>query len=388
MTTKFQMDFVQFLLYFVIITGLILFFLLLYYRRQYRGSKWLAFFILAFPLNFLNYTLVLYLYRNFEGFTLMRIPVLYSLGLLFWLYVQSILRPTFCIRAEHWWIFMPFILDVLYSFGQAVYIRFWILPMKQELLFQPVEFLIHEGGSILYNFSFLLAAFFQSYRLKKHIAKKKKITPDLSAQINWVQQICFVFFVLSFTHQGYYIAELILFPKYVHFHQYYPLWLMEIFIILLVGYKSILQPHVVFYKNEVAKEIKPKYQHSNLKLEEITQLSEQLKKLMEEEQLFLDAQLKLADLSNALSIQPHQLSQVISQGLNSNFYDFINHYRIELVKKRLIDQKHLQENILTIAYNAGFNSKTAFNMAFRKFTNTSPSAYRKQFLNTIDQASR
>ena len=62
---------------------------------------------------------------------------------------------------------------------------------------------------------------------------------------------------------------------------------------------------------------------------------------------------------------------------NISFFDFINSYRVEEVKKQLADTAMANRNILGIALDCGFNSKATFNTAFKKFTGMTPSAYQK-----------
>ena len=78
--------------------------------------------------------------------------------------------------------------------------------------------------------------------------------------------------------------------------------------------------------------------------------------------------------------RPYQLSQVINTSLGQNFYNLINSYRVEEAKQQLSASDKQNQTILAIAYDVGFNSKSVFNKAFKKFTGTTPSKYR---LNTV-----
>ena len=124
----------------------------------------------------------------------------------------------------------------------------------------------------------------------------------------------------------------------------------------------------------------PKYEKSGLSQQKAKQYLDSLFKLMKEEEPFRDCELTLHQLAETLSISPHNLSQVLNAQLNQNFFDFINHYRIEQVKKDLIDSEKQHLKILSIAFDAGFNSKTSFNTIFKKHTNMTPSQHRKQAL--------
>ena len=57
---------------------------------------------------------------------------------------------------------------------------------------------------------------------------------------------------------------------------------------------------------------------------------------MEEEQPWRDSSLTLADLAARLSTTPHKLSEVLNSQLGQSFYDFVNGYRVEEVKSRVL----------------------------------------------------
>ncbi len=120
------------------------------------------------------------------------------------------------------------------------------------------------------------------------------------------------------------------------------------------------------------------FANSSLSDEKISRLSEQLVELMEKQNLFENPNLKLEDISHKMGIPSYQLSQVIRFGLNKNFYDMVNTYRVEKVQKLLGDKQHENKTILDIAFQAGFNSKSSFNLAFKKITGKTPSEYRKK----------
>ena len=100
-----------------------------------------------------------------------------------------------------------------------------------------------------------------------------------------------------------------------------------------------------------------------------------LLRYMEEEQPYLNAELTLLDLSQQLAMTQRDLSELINQKLAVHFFDFINSYRIERAKERLIEDRAL--TVLEILYSVGFNSKSSFNTAFKKHAQSTPTAYRK-----------
>lgn len=97
---------------------------------------------------------------------------------------------------------------------------------------------------------------------------------------------------------------------------------------------------------------------------------------LEEEKAYRNPGMKLADLSAALEVVPHDLSQVINQRFECNFNELINRYRVEEAKALLADRSN-DLNMLEIAYAVGFNNKASFNNYFKKITGSTPSDYRK-----------
>ena len=93
---------------------------------------------------------------------------------------------------------------------------------------------------------------------------------------------------------------------------------------------------------------------------------------MVEKEPYIDSELTLNSLAEMLSISPHNLSEAINTQLDKSFFDFINFYRVERVKKDLLDPTNNHLKILAIAFDAGFNSKSSFNTIFKKHTNMTP----------------
>ena len=120
-----------------------------------------------------------------------------------------------------------------------------------------------------------------------------------------------------------------------------------------------------------------KYQNSPISDELGKNLMLEIKQFMVTEKPYLEPKLSLPALATALDIPLNYLSQVINEQSGTNFFDFINQYRIEEAKYRLsLDATH-GGNVLTIALEAGFNSKSTFYASFKKYTGMTPGEYRK-----------
>ena len=107
----------------------------------------------------------------------------------------------------------------------------------------------------------------------------------------------------------------------------------------------------------------------------------QLMTYIREKKPFLETSLTLQSLSEMLDMKAHFLSKLINQKAGCNFFDFVNNFRIEEFKEQVLDPANHNYTLLSIAYSCGFNSKTAFNRAFKNSTGTTPSEYFHDALN-------
>ncbi|GAA3584683.1 ligand-binding sensor domain-containing protein [Snuella lapsa] len=104
----------------------------------------------------------------------------------------------------------------------------------------------------------------------------------------------------------------------------------------------------------------------------------ELEAMMKSEKLYLDPDLRLNKLADRIDISANYLSTLLNDYVGENFYDYINYYRVEEVKKRLLDPVYQNQTISSIGGDCGFNSKSAFNRIFKNFTGKTPSQYQKQ----------
>lgn len=129
-----------------------------------------------------------------------------------------------------------------------------------------------------------------------------------------------------------------------------------------------------------------KYRNSALIPEQCALIVDNLRTLMVSERPYLDNQLTLPKLAAAIDLPINYVSQAINDGLGLNFFDFVNQYRVEEAKRALTQSGDGASNILQIAHDAGFNSKSAFYTAFKKNTGMTPTQFRTQFKKTIPSA--
>jgi AraC-like DNA-binding protein len=130
-----------------------------------------------------------------------------------------------------------------------------------------------------------------------------------------------------------------------------------------------------------------KYRNSGLPKSLETKLAQDLEKLMYEQKLYKQNDLKLETLAEKLDTNKHFISQVINEIHKINFFEYVNLKRIEEAKQLLRSTPKSEFNIIEIAYEVGFNNKGTFNSVFKRITGLTPSEFRAQSKQLLESRS-
>jgi ligand-binding sensor domain-containing protein/AraC-like DNA-binding protein len=122
-------------------------------------------------------------------------------------------------------------------------------------------------------------------------------------------------------------------------------------------------------------EVHDKYKGSKVPEDVGIAIQNALLTYMTDKKPFLNPDLKLADLAEEIGYSVHEISQVLNQYINQNFADFVNNYRVEEVKIRVMDKSYAKFTLIAIAQQCGFNSKTSFFRVFKKNTGKTPADF-------------
>lgn len=117
-----------------------------------------------------------------------------------------------------------------------------------------------------------------------------------------------------------------------------------------------------------------KYQRSALGDEQAHRIADKITAAMEQEQLHLDPGLSLQTLAQHLAISPNYISQTLNDTMGTTFFDFVNKWRIESAKPKIIAN---EDTVLNIAMDVGFNARSSFYKVFKKETGNTPTEFRK-----------
>ena len=284
----------------------------------------------------------------------------FCVGPLLYFYVKSLLDPKFSMRRKDWIHFLPLPLAVVSAlFVFQYYNPFLIWKFSGRIYFS--------GAILVQNFVYCVASFriLQSYGL----TLKDFLSYGENSRFEWVRILMGGYIVL-------WIVQLQLFMGWDVLER--PAWCPYVrslyFLTTFLLFNGLV--YIALKKPEIFQQ-SLKYQFSSLKDSDKQQFQEKLTALMNQEKLFLNPSLSLTEVAQKLDIAPRYISQIINESFRQNFHDFVNKFRIE-ESKRLLSQEEQRLNILGIALDAGFNSKSAFNTAFKRHTGATPKEFRKK----------
>ncbi|MCG8330708.1 MAG: helix-turn-helix domain-containing protein [Chitinophagales bacterium] len=156
-----------------------------------------------------------------------------------------------------------------------------------------------------------------------------------------------------------------------------------LFLVNVITYQGLKTSH--FFQQVSASDIAMSKQHkgnkstTHIDINALQDLAQQLENHMQKKKPYLNPDLNIKTLAEAMGIPPKTLSQTINHALGSNFSDYINSYRIREAKASLEQQHENALSIKEIMYAVGFNSRSVFNTVFKKKTGQTPSEYRKHY---------
>lgn len=346
-------------------------FLLIAHLRKVNvaANSYLGLFIITLGLAMIEIPLF---YKNFH----LEHPILFEMiGLSRFLTAPLLYISILCFTSLNkkfekkiFWHFLPFMIFLIFR------LPFFITGKNIEFSYETgrIVFFVLRIALPLQVFIYWILSFI---KLQKHLNDLRQISSSTEkTDLIWLKYfllilvlIMLVWFNLVFFNLEY----LIRFTPFIY--------LLSIF---FLAYFSLQQREIFdFSKSELNelssiqmyKKENPKRVYGN----RLNELDEKLRRLTESEKVYLENDLSLPKLAKRLEASCNETSFVINELYSDNFYNFINKYRIEEAKKLLLSDKYNQLNVLGIAYESGFNSKTTFNTTFKKHTGMSPTEFVK-----------
>ncbi len=227
--------------------------------------------------------------------------------------------------------------------------------------------------------------------IRRHGRRIRDVFSNLEKKtLNWLQILIFLLAAFWLIYAPVELADIFLSMDFSDGF-WSVMTVLELVMIYSLGMAAMRQPAVFVRPEELAAtqfvgvEVddgsdaqtaeKVKYAKSALGDADSKRILGKITNAMSEDQLYLDSGLTLPSLAEHTGISANYISQVINEQLNCNFFEFVNQHRIDAAKNALLERR--DSAVLDIALDVGFNSKSTFNAAFKRFAGTTPSQFRK-----------
>ena len=391
MQNNFLIEVVGMLLVLGAVQGFFLATLLFTKYRSRPANRYLGLLILAYSL-FIVHSMVSgmeTLQHQYPHWLMILAGLPFLFGPLHMIYVSELTDSHLKFARMHWYHFLPFIIYKIF-YLQVVFLT------KEELYAVFVQIEQNDKPFHIIFFSILISIIGVFY-ITMALVVFKRFAHKIQNVYSSLDKVN-VYWLRFFTYAALFVWLVVLIQNLlsaigIDMGQYYHL--VPVFtsiFVYAIGYigifkseifeqpevrRNLTQAHEIEAMKQISRNEK-KYEKSGLTEEKAADSLKNLQQLMEKDKLYLNPNLTLNDLSSKLDISGHNLSEILNTQLNQNFFDFINQYRINEVKKYLKDGSKDHLTLLSIALDAGFNSKSGFNLVFKKFMNITPSEYRQK----------
>ncbi|WP_299674357.1 AraC family transcriptional regulator [uncultured Tenacibaculum sp.] len=265
--------------------------------------------------------------------------------------------------------YVPAIIHLIYSLG-LLFINYtdliaMIRAGRFDFIYFTTEFLALLSNIFYFSLTYLM--------IKKYKMKEKN---ELSYTQNVYQYLSFIIFGISASILFWIISFSNYFLKFeiLNYISYSSIWISLTVFIYIVGFYSLKQPEIFRVQLQNKKYTVKKERVND---QEIERLTNELDNLMINNKIYLNHKLTLSQLAKELKTSTNNLSWLLNNVHKSNFYDYINTYRIEDFIQKIRKGEHLNHTLLALSLDSGFNSKSTFNKAFKTIMQQTPTEYIK-----------
>jgi AraC-like DNA-binding protein len=303
---------------------------------------------------------------------------LLAIGPLLFFYTKSLTESNFRIGIKESVHFLPVVMEVLI---QAFFIKESMqnnvldYDVKGFLWFRIVEFIGTATSILIYGKQSLALIRTHEARMAENFSNQRDVTLLWLFKLIKYLRVLWIFwlvfelsFILFWQFQMDLIAVYLLLYTLMGVITYSNYW---------IGIQALTKSEVLIEKKTVSIPVENANVYSRLNEVEIKSYVEAINQLMQKEKLYLHETLSLRTLGNRLQIDPNLVSYVLNNILDKSFYDYVNEFRIEEVKRKIDDPAYSHLKMVEIGYECGFNSKATFNRVFKKTMGKSPSEYKK-----------
>ncbi|GAB1415805.1 hypothetical protein MASR2M117_12110 [Paludibacter sp.] len=289
------------------------------------------------------------------------------------LYISSLTRPSFKLKWIQLLHLLPFVLfEILAYVIQEPFTMKDFFKLDDNFIFRIAFGVANVISTAIYNPLSLI--FVHKHRIN---LKNQKSNIGQNENLGWVLSV--VIFYFSYCTIAFFTAVFSYFdesqPLLPHIYNYSVL-LFVIYILSFYGLHQQIVPKE-FLAEDIEEDEAVSYKNSLLTDDAKEKIKRSILIVFEKKQIYLNPDLNMDMLSKELKIPKYQITEVLNTVIGKNFFQFVNSFRIEAIKKMLLDPKN-NFSIEAIGYDCGFSSKSSFYKEFKRSTGLTPVEFKNQ----------
>lgn len=292
-------------------------------------------------------------------------------GALIYFYTKTQTQPNLKFKRKDWIHLLPVIIQIAISVFVRLQNLYWDGTKESLSWLGYYGYVVWMNNATIYIIASALIIFYayKSHKLLHSIDENFEIADK---KLIWIKRIIGSFLVYFSIVLLVLLIDLVVYKSvndtsYFYFNRfyYYPFFIGIAVLTYWIGLEGFSR------RNDPELSIKTTLNAEEL--ERLKVISKKLHMAMENDKVYRDQDLSVNSLAKQLDIKPYLISRCLSEINQIRFNDYVNGYRVKEVQTLLQDPNNSKYTLLSLAMDAGFNSKSSFNRAIKKQLGISPS---------------
>lgn len=350
-------------------------FAIILWRKPPIANTYKALLLLVLSYGLLNQVLWLFGIGQFDVWYHLTLDLEWAYGPLLFLYVKAQVNPEFRPGKKDRWLYLPILIQIICS----IYVRsqnfFW------DNTKESLTWLGYYGYVVWRNYStvpiiasvLIIGFAWKSLSLLKQLNQQEVVRENYRWVVNLVKGFgayYFVVLIILIVDMIFFVSTVSIYYHYFTRFFYYPFLIGMALLVYWFGISNIIRSD--------HRLLKPVKKIPEAEMAALKEIAVKLKQLVEGQQLYKNVELTVTELAEQMQVKPYLVTRTLNDVVNKSFTDYINEYRVLELEQLVKDPANDKYTLLSLAHQAGFNSKSSFNRAVKKHLGIPPSELKQR----------
>ncbi|MBX2827088.1 MAG: AraC family transcriptional regulator [Flavobacteriaceae bacterium] len=328
------------------------------------ANRFLAAILFFFSYRLLVETLYFFGLGRYDTWYYFLLELNWVYGTLIYFFAISYINPEFKLKRKHWIHFLPVIIEAVWSFFIKSQNFYWDGTRESLSWLGYWGYVVWMHFPTMYVIGGALIVFYGSKAIKA--LKNPPEIPGyklIEKNIQWIKRVVWALVIFSILFTLFTILHYFFFDYAFSFFGY-PIFATLAILTYWLGLEGFSRRNTIAFKRvEIP---------SEKEMGQLQGIAEKIVQKMQEEELFKNPELSVGTLSEAIDTKSYLVTKTFAVVFQKKFTDYINDLRFEELKNLLSKPENEKFTLLSLAFEAGFNSKASFNRTVQRLTGKSP----------------